>query len=386
MKTPFIYGIAAEKMYFTDREKETKRLLLNFENGLNTIIVSPRRWGKTSLVNKVAELMKENQQIRIVRMDIFSVRTQEDFYRMFATEIIRQTATRTEEWLENTKRFLSSLVPVVTMSTDPMNPVSFSLKSVMPDYGEEVLTLPERIAKEKEIHLIICIDEFQQIGELSNSITFQKKLRSVWQHQHSVSYCLYGSKRHLLMNMFGKRSYPFYKFGDMLFLERIPLEYWYEYIQSRFEQNGKHIDTRFVDDIYTYVDGNSYYVQQLSWLVWARTENEVNEGIMAEAKQDLLLQSHSLFMEQINSLSSYQLRFIRAIMSGKTIEIYRKEIIEEFELGSSANIATIKKALQKKELIEIEGKILKAAPPLRKVSATSAGKYCESGYRKNALF
>lgn len=364
MKTPFIYGIAAEKMYFTDREKETKRLLLNFENGLNTIIVSPRRWGKTSLVNKVAELMKENQQIRIVRMDIFSVRTQEDFYRMFATEIIRQTATRTEEWLENTKRFLSSLVPVVTMSTDPMNPVSFSLKSVMPDYGEEVLTLPERIAKEKEIHLIICIDEFQQIGELSNSITFQKKLRSVWQHQHSVSYCLYGSKRHLLMNMFGKRSYPFYKFGDMLFLERIPLEYWYEYIQSRFEQNGKHIDTRFVDDIYTYVDGNSSYVQQLSWLVWARTENEVNEGIMAEAKQDLLLQSHSLFMEQINSLSSYQLRFIRAIMSGKTIEIYRKEVIEEFELGSSANIATIKKALQKKELIEIEGKNIYFSDPI----------------------
>jgi len=364
MKTPFIYGIAAEKMYFTDREKETKRLLLNFENGLNTIIVSPRRWGKTSLVNKVAELMKENQQIRIVRMDIFSVRTQEDFYRMFATEIIRQTATRTEEWLENTKRFLSSLVPVVTMSTDPMNPVSFSLKSVMPDYGEEVLTLPERIAKEKEIHLIICIDEFQQIGELSNSITFQKKLRSVWQHQHSVSYCLYGSKRHLLMNMFGKRSYPFYKFGDMLFLERIPLEYWYEYIQSRFEQNGKHIDTRFVDDIYTYVDGNSSYVQQLSWLVWARTENEVNEGIMAEAKQDLLLQSHSLFMEQINSLSSYQLRFIRAIMSGKTIDIYRKEVIEEFELGSSANIATIKKALQKKELIEIEGKNIYFSDPI----------------------
>ena len=85
---------------------------------------------------------------------------------------------------------------------------------------------------------------------------------------------------------------------------------------------------------------------------------------MAEAKQDLLLQSHSLFMEQINSLSSYQLRFIRAIMSGKTIEIYRKEIIEEFELGSSANIATIKKALQKKELIEIEGKNIYFSDPI----------------------
>mgnify|MGYP002528122404 CR=1 FL=1 len=152
MKTPFIYGVAAEERYFTDREKETKRLLLNFENGINTIIISPRRWGKTSLVNKVAEQMKANQQIRIVRMDAFSVRTQEDFYRMFAAEIIKQTATRAEEWLENAKRFLSSLVPVITMSADPMNPVSFSLKSVTQDFGEEVLTLPERIAKEKGIN------------------------------------------------------------------------------------------------------------------------------------------------------------------------------------------------------------------------------------------
>ena len=364
MKTPFIYGVAAEQMYFTDRENETKRLLLNFENGMNTIIISPRRWGKTSLVNRVSELMKDRQQILIVRMDAFSVRTQEDFYRMFATEIIKQTATRTEEWLENAKRFLSSLVPVVTMSADPMNPVSFNLKSVIKDYGEEVLTLPERIAKEKGIHLIICIDEFQQIGELSDSITFQKKLRSVWQHQHSVSYCLYGRKRHLLMNMFGKRSYPFYKFGDMLFLERIPIEYWYEYIQSRFEQAGTHIDNHFVDDIYAYVDGNSSYVQQLSWLVWARTDKDVNTEIVADAKQDLLRQNHALFMEQINSLTSYQLHFIRAIMAGKALELNRKEIIEEFELGSSANIATIKKALQKKELIDIEGKNISFSDPI----------------------
>jgi len=364
MKMPFIYGVAAEEKYFTDREKETKRLLLNFENGLNTIIISPRRWGKTSLVNKVAELMTENQQICIVRMDAFSVRTQEDFYRMFATEIIKQTATRMEEWLENAKRFLSSLAPVITMSADPMNPVSFSLKSVVQNYGEEVLTLPERIAKEKGIQLVICIDEFQQIGELSDSITFQKKLRSVWQHQHSASYCLYGSKRHLLMNMFGKRSYPFYKFGDMIFLERIPIEYWYQYIQDRFEQTGKHIDAHFVDDIYTYVDGNSSYMQQLSWLIWARTENEVNEEIMLDAKRDLLLQNHSLFMEQINSLSSYQLHFVRAIMAGKALEINRREVIEEFELGSSANIATIKKALQKKELIDIEGKNISFSDPI----------------------
>lgn len=364
MNTPFIYGVAAEEMYFTDRENETKRLLMNFENGLNTILISPRRWGKTSLVNKVAEQMKTNPQIRVVRMDAFSVRTPEDFYRMFATEIIKQTSSRVEEWMTNAKQFLSSLVPIVTMSADPMSPVSFTLKSVVSNYGEEVLSLPERIAKEKNIRLVICIDKFQQIGELSDSLTFQKKLRSVWQHQHSVSYCLYGSKRHLLMNMFGKRSYPFYKFGDMLFLERIPIEYWHQYVQSRFEQTGKHIDVAFVDDIYSYVDGNSSYVQQLSWLVWARTMTNVDSEMLVEAKQDLLRQNHALFMEQMNSLTFYQIRFVKALMAGKALEINRKETIDEFELGSSANIAIIKKALQKKELIEVEGKNIYFSDPI----------------------
>jgi len=166
------------------------------------------------------------------------------------------------------------------------------------------------------------------------------------------------------MNMFGKRSYPFYKFGDMLFLERIPIAYWYEYVQKRFEETGKHIDARFVDDIYAYVDGNSSYVQQLSWLVWARTENNVYEEILVDAKQELLHQNHALFMEQINSLTFYQLRFVHAIADGKAAEINRKETIEEYELGSSANIATIKKALQKKELVDIEGKEIHFSDPI----------------------
>lgn len=364
MEAPFVYGIAAEQEYFTDREQETKRLLLNFESGINTIIISPRRWGKTSLVNKVAQQMSGNTLVRVVRMDAFSVRTQEDFYRMFATEIIRQTATHIEEWIANAKRFLSSLVPVVTMSTDPQNPVALTLKSVSSDYGEDVLNLPERIAKEKGIRIVVCIDEFQQIGEMGNSLTFQKRLRSVWQHQHSVSYCLYGSKRHLLTNMFGLRSYPFYKFGDVLFLERIPVDCWQEYIQTRFEQTGRHITPQLVSDIYDYTDGNSSYIQQLCWLVWTRTEGEASEEILADAKRDLLQQNHALFMEQISSLTSYQIRFLRAIMAGKAREINRKETIEEFELGSSANVAVVKKSLQKKELIDIEGKDIRFADPV----------------------
>ena len=364
MNMPFMYGTSTDAQHFTDRENEQKRLRLNFEHGINTIIISPRRWGKTSLVNRVVEQMIGNSPIRIVRMDAFSVRTPEDFYRMFATEIIKQTSSKVEEWLENTKRFLGSLVPVVTPSADPMTPVSLSLRSVGVKYEEEVLHLPQRIAADKGIHIIVCIDEFQQIGEMSDTLTFQKKLRSVWQHQHAVSYCLYGSKRHMLMNMFGKRSAPFYKFGDMMFLERIPIDYWKEYILPRFEQVSKQIEPHFIEDIYAYVDGNSSYMQQLCWLVWARTEQEVTEAIVAEAKEDLLRQNHALFLEQINSLSAYQIRFVRAMMAGKGQEMSHAATIEEFSLGSTANIATIKKALQRKELIDVEGKNIYFSDPI----------------------
>lgn len=364
MQTPFIYGIATDKLHFTDREAETKRLKLNFENGINTIIISPRRWGKTSLVNHVADIMSDNKNLKIVRIDAFACRNPEDFYKLLATEIIRQTFSKTEEWFENAKHFISSLVPSISVSADPMNPVSLSFNSIKNNYGEDILSLPERIASEKGIHIIVCIDEFQQIGEFANSLTFQKKLRSVWQLQHHTSYCLYGSKRHLLVNMFQKRSYPFYKFGDTLFLERIPIEYWQKYITAKFQETNKNISTKYIEDIYKYVDGNSSYIQQLSWIIWSKTDDEVTDSIMQISKSDLLMQNHALFYEQISNLTSYQLHFLMALLAGKANELNKKDVINQFNLGSSANIAVIKKALLKKELIDIVGKTLTFADPI----------------------
>ena len=364
MVTPFIYGISADKEHFTDRESETQRLVMNFTNGINTMLISPRRWGKTSLVNHVAELLANNKELAIVKMDAFACRTPEDFYRLFATEIIKQTYSKAEEWLTNAKRFFSSLTPTLSVSADGTNTFTLSLVPTNKEFSDEVLGLPEKIAQEKGIHIVICIDEFQQIGELPNTLTFQKKLRSVWQHQHNTSYCLYGSKRHLLMDMFGKRIYPFYKFGDILLLQRIPLSYWIAYIRPRFTDSGKSISDEIISDIYTYVDGNSSYMQQLCWLVWVNTEHIATTSILEIAQQDLLQQNHALFIEQLNGLSTYQIRFLQAMMADKAAIINSKDVVEQFGLGSTSNIAIIKKALQKKELIEIEGREIRFSDPL----------------------
>ena len=82
-----------------------------------------------------------------------------------------------------------------------------------------VKLMEEALAAKKQI--ILCIDEFQNISEFDHPVDFQKKLRAHWQlHQH-VTYCLYGSKRHMLMEVFSSPSMPFYKFGDIIFLENL---------------------------------------------------------------------------------------------------------------------------------------------------------------------
>ena len=101
MEKPFVFGVATSGDNFTDREKETQRLLLNFAHGVNTVLISPRRWGKTSLVKKVAQLSQDNKR-KVVYIDIFSCRTENEFYRLFATSILKQTSSKWEEWIENT--------------------------------------------------------------------------------------------------------------------------------------------------------------------------------------------------------------------------------------------------------------------------------------------
>ncbi|MBR6083641.1 MAG: ATP-binding protein [Salinivirgaceae bacterium] len=362
MDNPFVYGVATDNAHFIGREDEIKRLTMNFSNGINTILISQRRLGKTSLVNKVAEQMSDNKKLKIIRMDAFACKDESDFYMMFATEIIRQMSSKAESLIENAKRFLTSLVP--KLSVEQTGEISFSLETTDKQYNADVLTLPERIAVEKGIHIVVCIDEFQQIGEFTDSLTFQKKLRSVWQHQHNTTYCLFGSKRHILMNMFGKASYPFYKFGDVIFLEKIPVGRWTEYIQRQFSLTGKSVSAEICEAICSYVESNSSYVQQLAWLLWARTDSVATETGLELAKLDLLRQNHILFLNYISNLSNYQMRVVQAIAEGHKTDLSTGEVIFDYRLNSTANVTRVKKALEEKEFIEITGKTVELSDPI----------------------
>ena len=354
MEKAFVYGMSVEGENFTDRVKETKRLKMDLENGINVILVSPRRIGKSSIVRKVTKEITSSK-IKTVFMDIFDCRSEYDFYNRFASELLKQTATKTEQVIENIKKFLVRLTPQISFSPEPMSGFSLSLGITPQNYKpEEILQLPEIIGQAQGVHIVVCIDEFQQIGEMSDTLTIQKRLRGIWQHQRNVSYCLFGSKKHLMTKLFQNRKMPFYQFGEMMYLDKISTEDWVPFICSRFESQGKQISAELAQLICETVDNNSSYVQQLAWNVMAETENVTTEEDFNHGVDALLAQCSALFEEQLKGLTGYQINFIRALCNGVSSDFGSKAILETYNLGTKSNITRIKTALLSKEMIDYD--------------------------------
>ena len=366
-ENPFVFGKAVEGRFFTDRMKDAEHLEANLTHGINTILISPRRWGKTSLVKKVISNVTR-PDIKIIYVDIFSCKSEYDFYRQLATAIIQQTSSKIEEWMITAKEFLSRLITKVSFSPDSIQEYALSFEFPDKDSSEQdILQLPERIAQKKGLRLVICLDEFQQIAEFQDSITFQKKLRSVWQHQQNVSYCLFGSKRHLMTELFSDTSNPFYKFGDMMFLKKIPTEEWIPFICRKYQETGKVITEKQAERICKVTENLSSYVQHLSWIVWYKA-NPVTTNEMIELSIDELLEQNKVFFQrEIEGLTELQLNLLKAVANGVDTGFSKKEIIKKYRLESSANVQGVKKAMIKKDLIDVDGSIITFNDPIFKL-------------------
>lgn len=353
METPFIFGKIATGTNFTDRERETACLVQNFTSLINTIIISPRRWGKSSLVNKAAKLAKErNNSLRVCHVDLFNVRSEEHFYSLLAQKVIAATSTKWEEAIESAKSFFSHLVPKISISTDPTNEVTidFDWEEIRRN-PDEVLDLAEKVALRKGLKLVICVDEFQNIAEFTDPDYFQKKLRSHWQLHQNVAYCLYGSKRHMMMEVFTDPSKPFYKFGDLMFLNKIETPCLVDFFKSRFADTGKNISDEAGLMIAKLVDNHPYYAQQLAQLSWLRTKDMCTVGTVLEAHTALVEQLSLLFVTITETLTTQQLNYLKALIAGEK-SISSTEVMHRYRISSTVSISRSKAALIKNDILD----------------------------------
>lgn len=351
-KSPFLFGKTVGENLFINRKVDIDHLWLNLNSGINTVLLSPRRWGKSSLVEHTAWLQRANKNVRWCFIDMFAVRSETNFYEKLSSELIKITSNKWQERLENIKLFFKQIVPQINFGLDPTSDISLSFKwDEIEKHREEILNLPEIIAQKLQIKLIVCIDEFQNIHNFGNAENFEKLLRSQWQHHRNVSYCLYGSKRNLMADIFNKKNRAFYRFGDIMMLPKIATEHWVPFIVGQFNGTGKSISADLAEKIVILMKNHSYYVQQLSHYVWEKTISEADNETLFNAVTRMLEINTPLYQLEVENLSNTQVELLKAIIN-KEEQFTSMKTINAYKMGTSSNVLKNLKILERDDFIE----------------------------------
>jgi hypothetical protein len=365
--SPFIYGTTVHNRSFTNRETECEKLSANLLNGINTIIVSSKRCGKSSLVEKVIQdINKKDNTRKTVCINMFSLRNEEEFLEVFAREVIKTSSATWQDWLGSGRIFFKRLMPQLTVGADPFNDFKVSFDwNQLKKHSEEVLNLPETIAQKKNIKIIICIDEFQYLASFPDYERFEKSMRAAWQRQKMVTYCLYGSKGYVMSDIFNNQFKPFYRFGQIMSLPKIETGKWVKFICESFSESGKNIAEKEALTLIELAKNNSWYVQQLAHYTWnhTNTKSKVSQLQIEIALKEIIQANFLLYQKEIETLSATQLFLLKAVAKGET-QFTSIFVMNAYHLGTPNNVRKNKTLLINNDLIEEEKNMFKFCDPI----------------------
>src|SRR5215212_10951619 len=237
---PFKFGPLALDEAFTDRRDEIASLIADARNGQDVVVFAPRRYGKSSLVWRVAqELIK--QEILVAQVDLMRTPTKDQLASKLARTIHEDLASRLWNAKERLKIFADlRLKPTVTVNpNDGVVSFSFDARAAGEDIDatlEELLTTLGKIAAERERRVVLVLDEFQEVVDIDPGLI--KLMRSVFQEQPEVAHIYLGSKRHMMRQIFNDENEPFWRSAKQTELDVIPPDLFAPYALERFAKTG----------------------------------------------------------------------------------------------------------------------------------------------------
>jgi AAA+ ATPase superfamily predicted ATPase len=290
---PFKFGSIVDEPYFTNRKEEIARVtsILNSQNHL--VIISPRRFGKSSLVFKVVSQLERP----VIALDLQLVTGPADLAAQMLKRIYRVYP------FEKVRRFVRNFRVIPTISVNPVTnevDISFIPSSTDLPVIEDVLNLVEKLASEKR-RAIVVFDEFQELPNIGPELL--KQFRSVMQHHKRVNYVFLGSQESLIRSIFEKKRSPFYHFGILFPLDKINRDDFGHYLVSRLQ--GVTQDPESLSEkILGFTGGHPYYTQQLAFFVWEILMRGRRPGDPVERAIEELIRIRDIDYERIwNSLN-----------------------------------------------------------------------------------
>jgi len=354
-ENPFVFGEIVDDAKFIDRTDELDQLVRDLADGQKVFLLSPRRFGKSSLV-AVAMLKLKKRHIHTVNLTVSSYSSYAQFLEKFAERVLRAAGPwdRVKDWIS---RFGRQVKPDINynISTGEVTVslgkgTGFDPTPIAPD----VFALPGELTKNAGFRMAICLDEFQQISEF-NGGSVENAIRNQVQQQREVGYVFAGSQPSIMQEMLSSKR-PFHRGGPQMFLDKIPAEAWKEFITSQLRRRRRSIDDSAISALLGTADLIPYDVQRIAHELWDYAEILDKRALTSADVQtviDKLVIGQSTYYELLwEQLPARQRATLQALAHRGALEIYAQTVREEFRLGPASSVQKALHSLDARDVLD----------------------------------
>ena len=357
---PFKFGKEVSGDDFCNREEEIAELTQDIRNSANVLLYSPRRYGKTSLIKRVLEIVSK-EGFLTVYIDLYPAITKEKFIEIYARAISKVVQGNVEKVISWIKRMVPKLVPKVVIRGEGSE-MEFEFDKSQP-YSPILADLFKAVhnrAKSTDKPAVVVFDEFQEINNYPDD-EIEREMRSVFQTHSNVSYIYMGSKRHIMQDMFESTNRPFYRSTKHIPLNKISKNAFSEFIVRKFRLGNYTIENECISKILEISECHPFYTQQLCYFLWEQergTKTVSKESIKSSLNRLLEVENQG-FINLWESLSPKQRELVVAITIDNPPSIFSKQFLQKHSLGSTSSIQkAIKKLLQREVLLKENGRYI----------------------------
>jgi uncharacterized protein len=351
---PFRYGALALDDAFTDRQQEIAELNADIRNGQDVVVLAPRRYGKSSLIWRVAQDLVR-RRVLVATVDLMTTPTLGKLAEKLARAIHEDVASRREKALDRLRVFAGLRIsPTVNVDPDTAR-LSFGFEaSHRPEdlraTLERLLQLPGEVGAERGRRVALIFDEFQEIVDIDPALP--RLMRAVFQEQPEVAHVYLGSRRHMMRRLFSDENEPFWRSAKPIELGVIAPEAFRAYIAQRFDSTGRRIDEEVVDAVLAATGGHPYATQELCYFVWQLTPPG------ATAEPDLfdeglrgVLRSENAHFTTVWDHTSAQQRLLLQALADEPGRALTNDYRRRHELPSTSTVQSAITALERDELV-----------------------------------
>lgn len=354
-ENPFIFGEIIDEPYFVNRTQELRGLVRDLADGQKVFLLSPRRFGKSSLV-ALALLKLRKRHIRTVSVTVSSYSSYTQFLEKFAERVLRAAGPwdRVKDWVvrfgRNVKPDIGYNMTTGEVSVSLGRGAGFDPAPMAP----EIFAMPGELTGNAGFRMAICLDEFQQIAEFDGG-SVESAIRNEVQEQREVGYVFAGSQPSLMREMLSARR-PFHKAGPQMFLGKIAAADWKAYIDRKFGERGRRLEEGAMDALLAAADLIPYDVQRIAHELWDYAElKDKRELTAADVRSVIarLVAGQSTYYELLwEQLSAGQRAALQAVAERGLSDIYAHTVRSEFRLGPASTVQKALRSLDAKDVLD----------------------------------